>query len=146
MSKPHTRYVAGFMFSSCRQLVALIRKNKPAWQKGKLNGIGGKVEDGESSLDAMVREFAEETGITVMPEHWSDFCCMKGEGFTVVFFASIGDLGALRSMEDEQVEIVGLHEINLLRSDLVENLPWLISLALDHLQDGRPVYAVVTYP
>ena len=38
------KYVAGFMFSEDRRLVALIRKSKPEWQKGKLNGIGEKAQ------------------------------------------------------------------------------------------------------
>jgi hypothetical protein len=37
-------YVCGFMFANDFTEVALIRKNKPEWQRGKLNGIGGKVE------------------------------------------------------------------------------------------------------
>lgn len=46
----HTIYVAGFLFGPMprHNYVALIRKNKPDWQKGKLNGIGGKVEAGET--------------------------------------------------------------------------------------------------
>jgi 8-oxo-dGTP diphosphatase len=38
------RYVLGFMFSSDHSEVALIRKRKPEWQRGKLNGIGGKCD------------------------------------------------------------------------------------------------------
>ena len=37
-----TKYVVGFMFSPDKQFVALIRKNRPEWQAGKLNGIAGK--------------------------------------------------------------------------------------------------------
>ena len=43
-------YVAGFLFSRDGSLLALILKNKPDWQKGKLNAIGGKIEDGETPL------------------------------------------------------------------------------------------------
>ncbi len=35
-------YVAGLMFSQDKTCVALIVKNKPDWQKGLLNGIGGQ--------------------------------------------------------------------------------------------------------
>ena len=58
-------YVAGFCFSECGGRVALIRKLKPEWQRGLLNGIGGKMEPGESLHSAMVREFEEETGAHV---------------------------------------------------------------------------------
>jgi 8-oxo-dGTP pyrophosphatase MutT (NUDIX family) len=44
--------------------VMLIRKAKPAWQKGRLNLVGGKVEPGESFDQAAEREFGEETGLS----------------------------------------------------------------------------------
>ena len=50
------RYVAGFMFDSSYENVLLIRKTKPKWQEGLLNGVGGKIEPGEKELDAMKRE------------------------------------------------------------------------------------------
>jgi 8-oxo-dGTP diphosphatase len=53
-------YVAGFLFDSKRENVVLIRKNKPEWQADKLNGVGGKIEDGEVPAAAMFREFTEE--------------------------------------------------------------------------------------
>lgn len=59
--KVQRRYVLGFLFSEDGSRVLLIWKNRPAWQAGKLNGIGGKIEDGEQPLDAMKREFVEET-------------------------------------------------------------------------------------
>ena len=41
------------------------------WQAGLLNGIGGKIEDGEAPIEALVREFAEETGVQTSAEEWS---------------------------------------------------------------------------
>ena len=40
-----------------------LEKEKPEWQKGRINLVGGKVEPGESPKDAALREFQEETGI-----------------------------------------------------------------------------------
>ena len=42
--------------------VLLILKDKPAFQKGRLNLVGGKVEPGEHHFDAAVRELKEEAG------------------------------------------------------------------------------------
>lgn len=58
------------MFSDDRRQVVLIRKKKPAWQAGKLNGVGGKINQGEGARPAMVREFEEETGILVGEADW----------------------------------------------------------------------------
>ena len=56
-------YCCGFMFSKDFSHVLLIEKARPKWQEGKVNGIGGHLESGESPVDAMVREFEEETGL-----------------------------------------------------------------------------------
>lgn len=64
-------YVCGFMFSPTLTQVVLIEKKKPSWQKGLLNGVGGKVEPREEPSYAMAREFKEETGVVTHPQHWS---------------------------------------------------------------------------
>ena len=56
-------YVVGFLFNPDMTEVVLIKKNRPDWQKGLLNGVGGKIESGEDPITAMIREFKEETGI-----------------------------------------------------------------------------------
>lgn len=136
------------MFDPEGTRVALIRKNKPAWQKGKLNGIGGKIEPGEDGAAAMVREFREETGCETTLDRWRHFLTMRGGedgGWRVEFFVAIGDLSQVRSAESEIVEIVWLEQIHAVRPDMVENLPWLIPLALDHLHDGRPAFVDALY-
>ena len=39
------KYVTGFLFSPDKKSVVLINKNRPAFQVGKLNGVGGKIEE-----------------------------------------------------------------------------------------------------
>lgn len=56
-------YVLGYAFLIETEEVLLIKKTKPAWMVGKLNGVGGKVESEEHPLDSMIREFKEETNI-----------------------------------------------------------------------------------
>jgi 8-oxo-dGTP pyrophosphatase MutT (NUDIX family) len=70
--EPGVEYVLGFAFSD--RSVLLIRKNRPAWQANLLNGVGGKVEPADWSLDeAMRREFKEETGIDTEVGSWVKF-------------------------------------------------------------------------
>ena len=38
------KYVVGFAFNKEKTKVLLIKKTKPDWQAGQLNGIGGKIE------------------------------------------------------------------------------------------------------
>ena len=42
--------------------VLLVLKDKPEWQKGKLNLPGGKIEEGESPEQAATRELKGEAG------------------------------------------------------------------------------------
>jgi 8-oxo-dGTP diphosphatase len=132
--------------------VALIRKQKPDWQKGKMNGIGGKVEAGETPNVAMTREFHEEAGCVSPPDAWSGFARLQSldadtrERFVVHCLATIGDVTLARTMEEEAIEIVDFAAISSMSEQMIENLPWLLHLAYDHLCDGRPAFAVVTYP
>lgn len=47
----------------------LLGLKKEGWGIGKWNGIGGKVEEGETLLSAAVREIAEEINVLVKEEH-----------------------------------------------------------------------------
>lgn len=122
--------VAGFLIDGERSRVALIRKGKPAWMAGKLNAIGGKMESGETPLEAMKREFKEETGATV--EDWRHFCTLVFRGARVHFFVSFEPGHKLKCME---VEPVGWYELSWLhglsKEDMVPNLRWLLPMAMD---------------
>lgn len=138
-----TQYVLGFMFSDNLEDVALLSKNRPPWQKGKLNGVGGRVEKDETFLEAMNREFAEETGYEE-EVIWHNYARLFGAGeFDVMVFASIGPVGNLVTNTDEQLalaEVSKLHELYT-----IDNLIWLVNLAIDHLTDGRPSFVDITY-
>ena len=43
--------------------VLLVEKDRPAWQSGKLNLVGGKIEEGETPEQAALRELKEEAGL-----------------------------------------------------------------------------------
>ncbi len=43
--------------------VLVVHKDRPAWQAGRLNLVGGKIEEGEDPFDAAVRELKEEAGL-----------------------------------------------------------------------------------
>lgn len=143
------KYVVGFMFSDNLKVVALIRKQKPEWQKGKLNGVGGKVEPGEDSMSAMRREFVEEAGVLC---GWQPFLNVKtatnfsnedDNGFDIDFFVCVGELGMLVTRTNEGIEI---HTVESLprRVDLIENIIWTVPMAAECLRTG--VTATANYP
>jgi 8-oxo-dGTP diphosphatase len=126
-------YVCGFLFSPDRARVLLIRKRRPAWQAGRLNGVGGKVEPGETAPDAMRREFHEETGLRV--DDWQHVVTLRGpddagsgRGWAGHFFRAFGEVDAARPVTDEVLE---LHPARLVPDDVIPNLRWIVPLMLD---------------
>lgn len=131
------RYVCGFLFDyTDNYSVVLIEKNKPKWQEGKLNGVGGKVEDGETPLQAMAREFKEETGLEVKEDYWDNFVIWTGSDYVVYFYKSYNGNFKVYSATDEQV---GKYNVNDLPANVIYNLRFLLPLALQNNIDW-PVY------
>jgi 8-oxo-dGTP diphosphatase len=130
-------YVLGFMFSKEKDRVVLMTKTKPAWQAGKLNGLGGKIEPNENILDAMVREFKEETG--VLQEEWilGPVISRFGE-FRVFIYKCYSDkIDDVKTMEVEEVGVYPVTE-NMQASTIqpqIENLSWIIPMLLDEAID-----------
>ena len=123
------QYVAGFMFTNDCKNVILIRKKKPLWQEGKLNGVGGKIELNETPLNAMIREYHEEAGI--MFDKWDNFLTVKYKSCIVYFFKGFSDSCFYQS-ETKEIEIIEKISIDKFPSDeVIPNLNWIINLALD---------------
>lgn len=124
-------YVVGFAFNVSRNYVVLIRKARPEWQAGKLNGIGGHVETGESHLIAMVREFYEETGVDTEPNRWERYARLTGLHSGVDFFRFFdSSISAVRTTTDEPVDIYWVTDV-LRDDDVLPNLKFLIPMALE---------------
>jgi 8-oxo-dGTP diphosphatase len=137
-------YALGFCFGKNMESVVLIRKNKPAWQAGLLNGIGGSVEIYETGAEAMAREFKEETGVQTSNGDWSPFCEMSGADFIVYCFR-LCDLAAYNAAQTVTDEPVEKHIVaGLLKSHCVSNLAWLIEMAVDS-NYGKAFYSTVRY-
>jgi 8-oxo-dGTP diphosphatase len=136
-----TDYVLGFLFSTSLQDVALIQKIKPEWQKGKLNGIGGKVEDTDFSTDdAMIREFHEETGVKFLD--WECFGSMVcTNSWRVALYRGVSNVVYdVKTTTDERVSVYS-HKY-LIGDDSIPNLKWLIPAALDR----NKIFLNVTFP
>ncbi|MCL6417664.1 NUDIX domain-containing protein [Aestuariirhabdus sp. Z084] len=90
------QYVTGFLFSQDSRQVVLINKINPEWQRGLFNGVGGKIEAGEESAAAMVREFAEETGVIIPETEWIRYAHIHRPGhYDLDLYFAHSDLGHL---------------------------------------------------
>ena len=141
-------YVLGFAFDRVGgDRVLLIRKNRPTWQAGRLNGVGGHIERTDDHPHAaMRREFLEEAGLDVA--NWRAFARMEGEHFCVhVFRVTLDRLEDAKTQTDEPLVIVPVRRLEC--EPVISNLPWLISLALDlgtpSAPNHGPLFTVVRY-
>lgn len=124
-----TKYVLGLMFSPDGKEMVLIRKNRPSFLAGKLNAIGGHHEEGESAVEAIRREFEEESGIPTTVEDWTHFTTLGNAEFTMpCFYAFSERYVEARTTTDEDVAVYTV--ANLSQELLSADLPKLIDQVL----------------
>lgn len=130
--------VLAFIFSPEMTHVLLIRKKKPSWQRGMLNGLGGKIEPGERPLAAIVREVREESGIEI---HGGDFIAFgsmvaRDDAWRVHLFAAVSEkIRKLEAIEHEEGWLT-LQHVSMLPANIIRNLAWLIPKAKAVLTHG----------
>jgi 8-oxo-dGTP diphosphatase len=102
-------YVLGFAVNTQGTEVLLIQKNRPTWAAGCWNGVGGHIEAGETPIQAMVREFAEETGLVWDADSWAQLGVMSDQAtFEVFVFVASGAIVHARTLTDETVAVHAL--------------------------------------
>jgi 8-oxo-dGTP diphosphatase len=117
----------------------LVRESKPSARQ-RYNLPAGKVEMGESLIEAAVREAKEETGLDVVPDHLVGVyhCPETSEGGAVVnfVFSSVVTGGALRTSDEHpevryftKPEVQALGASGMLRGNHIE-------LAIDQHERG----------
>jgi 8-oxo-dGTP pyrophosphatase MutT (NUDIX family) len=135
--------VLGFSFSKYYDKVLLILKNRPEWQAGDLNGVGGHIKENESPLQAMEREMLEEAGLGPLDaiEPWKLIavgqCRMDAK---LHIFANRAQIDECISMTDERISIEPIVD---LPENIISNLRWLIPLCIDQLRNHemcRPLH------
>lgn len=108
--------------------VLLMHKNRPDWQRGTWNGIGGRIEEGETPHDAMLREAEEEAGLGHLP--WAQKATLRitnpeeGEVTIFVFYAEFS--GEFYQKTDERLAMFDVGD--LVKTPLGRHLPWLIPI------------------
>lgn len=106
-------YVVGFVFDQSYGRVLLIHKNRPQWQKGGLNGLGGLISTDESAEEAVSRKVNNEANLVTPTTGWSRVGEVRKDG-DVIYFLFItysGKLDDATTMKDEQVEWFSLNDL-----------------------------------
>ena len=138
--------------------VVLIRKLKPAFQKGKVNAPGGKVEadkdtpmvegifDMDSDVSEIIscmaqhaasREFMEETGVVSDPWAWKHVITLISGNLKRYedqqnweMFILFTDALDISQVKTMEVEEIFISPINELPDNIMPNLNWIIPLCL----------------
>ena len=133
-------YVVGFIFSPDHAHIVLVLKNRPVWQAGRFNGVGGKIEAGETAAAAMARECFEETGLSLGADQWQHKAQITdSETYRVDCFMTISpDIFSARRQEreSEEIRILSVGDITTDVHPVIDNLKWLIPLCLDDRVSG----------
>lgn len=127
-------FVLGLAFDHDRSKMVMMRKSRPAWQAGKLNGIGGKIDPGEQPIDAMIREFHEECGVQTNKEDWHPFAKLTALDGEVICYRLFDDkILSARTCEDQEIVLQEL-DMNQIEAQALPSVGWLIGIALDRNQ------------
>lgn len=165
-------WVVGFLVNPRADTVVLVRKNRPEWQAGLLNGVGGKVEEADRDpgftydaiQNAMSREFGEEAGVYVPPAAWDPMVSLTAVAVenrageptpstgVVHFLRSIGsatDLDACTTKTDEEIGVWTIGDLLDIGGwvdgpPMIPNLRWLLPLAVHVADDYAPFQVVET--
>jgi 8-oxo-dGTP diphosphatase len=127
MPEPQFTYVLALLFTPDHRRVVLVKKMRPAWQAGRVNALGGKVVAGERPADAARREVLEEAGVDVA--EWEEVLQWEDPVYRMHVLRGVDELAErARTAEDQEVFLA---EVRALPEEVIENLRWLIPLALD---------------
>lgn len=128
-------FTLGLIFNSTMDKVLLMHKNRPDWQRGRVNGVGGTIEPNETSAACIVREVEEETTLATSEVDWKFVANLSGHHWSMDVYALVhkGSENDITTCTDERVEwfdVVDLPE------NILSNLSWLVPLAIDKMKDN----------
>lgn len=133
-----------FIFTPDFRQVLLIQKNRPTWQAGLINGLGGKCEPGEDALLCVSREVYEEANLAIYPEQWTYVSQILWAKWQVDIFATVF-AGHMNQAQAQTDEAVAWYSLNQLPENVMSNLRWLIPLAVDVMTKENPPQVSIHY-
>ena len=146
MSTPRPKTVAAtlcYLRVGGRTLMVHRNKKPGDAHKGKWNGLGGKLEAGESPDECVLREMREESGLTILDPRLRGVLTFPafrdGEDWLVFVYTATryeGELGDCPEGTLEWVDDARLRTLPLWEGDHIF-LPW---LAGDRFFSGKFVY------
>jgi 8-oxo-dGTP pyrophosphatase MutT (NUDIX family) len=119
-------YVLGFVFKGDS---VLLQEAKAPWMKKRWNGIGGHIEDNETSLEAMKREAIEEVGQPFTKyDLWIPKIYMICPGGTVFIYSMKIKTFSIINFAAEREQNLRVCRVQDLPYYRMRNLDWIIPL------------------
>ena len=124
---PPRHFVLALLFTGDRTRLVLMHRTRPAWQAGRVNALGGKLHPGETPAAAARREVREEAGVDVPA--WEEFLVWDDPQYRMHALRAFDDAAAGAHTAEDQA--VFLADPGALPPNVIDNLRWLVPLALD---------------
>ncbi len=136
-------FTVGFIFTQNLEEVLLILKDRPSWQAGLWNGVGGKLEKNETLRAGISREVKEETDIQITEESWKIVGTLTGKEWKVTIFTTTLDNPLPPTQKTS--EKPAWHHCAHLPTNLIPNLAIIIPACLHTLTTNNPPTLRLTY-
>jgi 8-oxo-dGTP pyrophosphatase MutT (NUDIX family) len=117
----------------------MVRKERPAWQNGRWNFLGGRTEEGENQFQTASRKFYEECGVLIPPDLWAEVGQIVGNNadgvaeqpYKVFVMAPVQDISlwgdAPTTTTDEQITMMYKSTIFSDREFFIENVSVIVA-------------------
>jgi 8-oxo-dGTP diphosphatase len=120
-------FVLALLYTADKKQVVLMRRTRPDWQAGRINALGGRITVREQPADAARREVREECGVDVL--EWVEVLQWEDAEYRMHVMRALSDRALdARTMEDQEVFLAS---VDALPRNVIDNLRWLVPLALD---------------
>ncbi len=129
------------------RILLLCKRKRDSFGYGRLNGIGGHIEQGEEPYESARREIMEEANIEVKNLELAAILFIDINavpGIEVFVFKAQYLSGELCDSEEGHLEWMSREEL-LKQTNLVKDLPFLINLVDRHSRNQPPEIVKYTY-
>jgi len=132
------KYTIGILFNESLTQVVMIYKNRPDWQKDNFNFPGGHIENGETSIVCLIREFEEECAIKTTIDTWKYIGKItNNKNYYVDVFTAIHNPKEHGFVKTNTDEVVIWIDCNNIPENIVTNVSWLLPFAKDWWNQGN---------
>lgn len=136
------RWCLGFLFNNQAIARVAILKKGSSLHVGCWNGIGGKVEEGETDYDAMRRECKEEAGIDIT--NWVSVAQLQSWAPKASWYVAVFAAYLPQDIETEWMRSRRLEE-ELYGGEITLDLPYLSSLTNIQTSNTAPHLAMLVH-